>query len=63
FLVPFFFLVICCIIFEVEPFGDRSLVIIDGLHQYMPFFSEYQNKLQNGESLFYSWNSGLGVNF
>ena len=29
----------------------------------MPFFSEYQNKLQNGESLFYSWNSGLGVNF
>ena len=63
FLVPFFFLVICCIIFEVEPFGDHSLVIIDGLHQYMPFFSEYQNKLQNGESLFYSWNSGLGVNF
>ena len=54
---------ICCIIFEVEPFGDHSLVIIDGLHQYMPFFSEYQNKLQNGESLFYSWNSGLGVNF
>lgn len=63
FLIPLFVLLICCMIYEVEPFGDHTLVIIDGLHQYMPFFSEYQNKLQHGESLFYSWNSGLGVNF
>ena len=63
FLVPFFLLLVICMIYEVEPFGDHSLVIIDGLHQYMPFFSEYQNKLQHGESLFYSWNSGLGINF
>lgn len=63
FLVPFLMLLICCILFEVEPFGDRSLVIIDGLHQYMPFFSTYQEKLQHGQSLFYSMNAGLGVNF
>ena len=63
FLVPFFILLICCILFEVEPFGDFSLVIIDGLHQYMPFFSAYQEKLQHGQSLFYSFQSGLGINF
>ena len=63
FLVPFFILLICCMLYEVEPFGDHSLVIIDGLHQYMPFFSAYQEKLQHQSSLFYSWNAGLGVNF
>lgn len=63
FLLPFFILLICCMIFEVQPFGDFSLVIIDGLHQYMPFFSAYQEKLQQGQSLFYSFQSGLGINF
>lgn len=63
FVVPFLILIICCIIYEVEPFGDHSLVIIDGLHQYMPFFSVYQEKLQTADSLFYSWDAGLGLNF
>lgn len=63
FVIPFVFLVLICIIFGVSPFGDRSLVIIDGLHQYMPFFSEYQNKLLNNESMLYTWNGGLGMNF
>lgn len=63
FCIPFFILLLICMIYGVQPFGDRSLVIIDGLHQYMPFFSEYQNKLKTGDSLLYSWNSGLGLNF
>ena len=63
FFIPFFILLICSILFEVEPFGDYSFVIVDGLHQYMPFFSTYQEKLQQGGSLFYSWNAGLGINF
>ena len=52
-----------CIACKVEPFGDQSLAIIDGLHQYMPFFAEYHEKLRNLDSLFYSWNGGLGHNF
>lgn len=63
FLIPFLILVMICVAYEVEPFGDQSLVIIDGLHQYMPFFSTYQEKLLTGDSLLYSWNAGLGVNF
>lgn len=63
FFIPFMIMLGVCIVCEVEPFGDRSLVIIDGLHQYMPFFSEYHEKLRNLDSLFYSWNGGLGYNF
>ena len=43
--------------------GGRSLIIIDGLHQYMPFFSEYYEKLKHGENLFYSFEVGMGTNF
>ncbi len=63
FFIPFLLMCIVCVLCEVEPFGDKSLVIIDGLHQYMPFFSELYEKLKNGDSLFYSWNGGLGYNF
>lgn len=63
FFIPFLLMCIVCILCEVEPFGNKSLVIIDGLHQYMPFFSELYEKLKNGDSLFYSWNGGLGYNF
>ncbi|MGN0465662.1 MAG: YfhO family protein [Lachnospiraceae bacterium] len=63
FLIPFFVMCIICVLCGVEPFGDKSLVIIDGLHQYMPFFSELYEKLKNGDSFFYSWNGGLGYNF
>lgn len=63
FLIPFILMCVVCVLYGVEPFGDESLVIIDGLHQYMPFFSELYEKLKNGDSLFYSWNGGLGYNF
>lgn len=43
--------------------GGYSLIIVDGLHQYMPFFSDYYDKLTTGGSLFYSFQEGLGTNF
>lgn len=43
--------------------GGHSLIIIDGLHQYMPFFADYQEKLREGSSLFYSFQEGMGTNF
>jgi len=48
---------------EVGPFGGRCLIVVDGVHQYLPFFSEYQQKLQNFESLQYSFDVGMGNNF
>jgi uncharacterized membrane protein YfhO len=51
------------IAFKCRPFGNQSLMIVDALHQYLPFFSDYQEKLKSADSLFYSWNGGLGYNF
>lgn len=47
----------------IFPFGDACFLRTDLYHQYAPFFSEFREKLTHGESLFYSWNVGLGVNF
>ncbi len=63
FLVPLLVMITVMIAFEVQPFGNRSLMIIDALHQYMPFYSVLYDKIRGGESLFYSWRAGLGVNF
>ena len=43
--------------------GGYSLIMVDGLHQYMPFFSDYYEKLKTGSSLFYSFQEGMGTNF
>lgn len=51
------------IIGDVGPFGGRCLIVVDGVHQYLPFFSDYQEKLQNFESLQYSFDVGMGNNF
>ena len=63
FLLPFFIMTVVCVVCKVVPFGEKSLSIIDALHQYMPFFAEYHEKIRNLDSFFYSWNGGLGYNF
>lgn len=45
------------------PFGGNNMMLIDGIHQYVPFFSEYYDKLKNGGSLLYTWDVGMGGNF
>ncbi len=45
------------------PFGENSILRVDLYHQYAPFHEELRNKLLNGESLFYSFEGGLGKNF
>ena len=63
FLLPFFIMMIIIVFRWIYPFGSRSFLQMDMYHQYMPFFSEFMHKLKNGESLFYSWNVGMGSNF
>ncbi|RKJ05892.1 hypothetical protein D7X87_07165 [bacterium D16-54] len=63
FLAP---VIIMLIIFAqrgIFPFGEESFLRTDMYHQYAPFFSEFRHKLAEGESLLYSWNVGMGVNF
>ncbi len=47
----------------VVPFGELSLVRNDGIYQYIPVLQEFVSRIKGGESLLYSWASGLGENF
>ncbi len=63
FLIPVIIMIVIFIGRGIFPFGSESFLRTDMYHQYAPFFSEFQYKLQNGGSLLYSWNVGLGINF
>ncbi len=62
FAIPALTMLIAYIANGVYPFGDRGVLIIDSLHQYLPFFTDFQQKLAHGESLLYSFGGGLGYN-
>ncbi len=67
YLVSFFVpILVMLIIFagkQIFPFGNRSFLRTDLYHQYAPFFQEYKDKLAHGESLYFTWDIGLGTNF
>lgn len=63
FVIPFFTMLIFMIINQVHPFGTKSLLYSDGYHQYYPFFKEFRRALLSGDSLLYSWNVGMGVDY
>ena len=50
-------------VIKVWPAGDHYALIIDSIHQYLPFYTDFRNKLAEGSSLLYSWSGGLGYNF
>lgn len=60
--VPFLTMLVLFAINRIFPFGDRSFLNIDMYHQYFPFLTEFFHKIRSGESLFYSWNAGIGSN-
>ncbi len=63
FIIPFLIMLIVFIKAGMHPAGDNQILVIDCWHQYFPFISEMQDKLQNGGSLLYSLRSGWGQNF
>ncbi len=65
FLVPFVLMVTAFGVMGVSPFGnaDKQILVTDLWHQYFPFLNDFQDKLQNGRSLFWSWSIGGGTNY
>ena len=65
--IPFvLIMIIMTVVFIVQkitPFGHNTITLIDSLHQYVPFYAEYVDKLKHEGSLFYTWNLALGSNF
>ena len=48
---------------QYEPFGQYSMLYSDMYHQYYPFFVAFRQALRSGESLLYSWNVGMGMDY
>lgn len=63
FLLPAALMIFLFMIKGIYPFGDRSFLSGDLYHQYMPFFSELLHKVKGGESLNFSFHTGIGSNF
>ena len=63
FLFPFMGMLMFLIINGCIPFGDKSMLYSDAWHQYYPFFKAYRQALLSGDSLLYSWNVGMGMDY
>ncbi|MCD8214648.1 MAG: YfhO family protein [Clostridiales bacterium] len=48
---------------QVYPYGPNTILKVDLYHQYGPYHEEFRSRILNGQSLFYSWEGGLGKNF
>lgn len=44
-------------------FGDHTVLRMDLYHQYGPLYAEVYDRLISGDSMVYSWTSGLGGSF
>ena len=62
-LSAFFIIMVVYFCYSIIPFGDKTVYRMDLYHQYGPLFSELCDRITSGESLLYSWNSGLGSSF
>ena len=62
FAIPALTIALAFAVNQVFPFGDHGVLIIDSLHQYLPFFTEFHEKLEQGSSLRYHFGVGLGFN-
>ena len=63
FLTPFILMLVLFAVREIFPFGDVTFLKKDMYQQYTPFFYEFYRKIKSGDSLWYSWNAGVGANF
>ena len=45
------------------PFGKYSMLYSDCYHQYFPFFKAFRNALRSGQSLLWSWDVGMGLDY
>ena len=63
FFLPILFLLILYISRGVFPFGIQAYMRMDFYHQYAPFTKEFIRKIQEGQSLFFAFENGLGANY
>ena len=63
FAIPCVGMLIVMLICGYEPFGDSAILYSDNYHQYFPFFKAFREALRSGDSLLWSWDVGLGMDY
>ncbi len=63
FLIPFAGMLMVMLVNGYHPFGDHAMLYSDEFHQYYPFFVAFRRALLRGDSLLYSWDVGMGVDY
>ncbi len=63
FIIPIIVFWTVYICFEVYPFGDNSVLVLDLNGQYVFFFEALRNAMHGDTSLIYSWSRSLGGEF
>ena len=64
FFIPFLCFVAAMIIQGCVPFGSKKAILYsDEYHQYYPFFLSLRNAIRNRESLMFSWQIGMGIDY
>ena len=63
FAIPCVGMLIVMLISGYAPFGDAAILYSDNYHQYYPFFVAFREHLLSGDSLLYSWDVGLGMDY
>ena len=61
--IALFIIAVVYFCYSIIPFGNKIIYRMDLYHQYGPLFSELYDRITSGESLVYSWNTGLGSPF
>ena len=63
FAIPSVSMLVLMLIRGFSPFGSYSMLYSDMYHQYYPFFKAFRQALRSGDSLLYSWNVGMGMDY
>ncbi|MFP3767181.1 YfhO family protein [Streptococcus sp. TATVAM-FAB35] len=63
FFLPFVILFLALLAENISFNGETTILASDGFHQYVIFAENLRNILHGSDSLFYTFTSGLGLNF
>jgi len=63
FLSPALILLLAYFLNGIYPFGPKTVLICDLNGQYIDYYAAYYEILHGRQSLLYSWQAGLGLNF